>query len=174
VIREVVVFVVKLVRVFCDLGDERFETGEEFFLRTGASAEPEPVMALVPLEDVLHFQPEFLGQLDDRGVAGVDQLAAEFDEHAVLVEAALGEHPAAETFGAFEQFHGDALRLQPIGGGQACDSATDDGHRAGLSRVGPIGPENGSRSGELEEFPASWCVGPRDGAGCERAGCVRA
>ena len=58
---------------------------------------------------------------------GIDQLSAEFDEHAVFVEISLGPHATAEAFQGLIQMHLDTCLHQFEGGGETSDAAADNG-----------------------------------------------
>ena len=71
---------------------------------------------------------EFLGEIDDILLVGINELAAELAEHA-FVEIVDGKHPPALAVARFEQ---DGLRshgLRTIGRRQSGDAAADDADR---------------------------------------------
>ena len=71
--------------------------------------------------------PSFLGELLQILMIGVDELAAELAEHA-LVEIVLGEHAATPTIARLEQNRRRTGGVQAIGRGQTGDAAADDGN----------------------------------------------
>ncbi len=87
------------------------------------------VVALV-VGELLHLHAELFAELLQIFVVGVDELAAELAEHA-LVEIVLGEHASAPTIARLEQNRRRAGGLQTIGSGQPGNAAADDGDRAG-------------------------------------------
>jgi hypothetical protein len=87
------------------------------------------VLAVAFGGELLHLHADLAGERLQIFMIGVDELAAQFAEHA-LVEVVLGEHAAAPAIARLEQDRRRAGLLETIGGSQPGNATADDGNRA--------------------------------------------
>jgi hypothetical protein len=151
----VLLLVGKFLRVLGDLLGDRHKGArllfrvEHVFRDLPCVTEKIEIFAVALGGQLLHLHAEFGAKLLQILVIGVDKLAAEFAEHA-LVKIVLGEHASAPTIARFKHNRLHAGGLQAIGRGQPGNATTDDGDRPlwkFLLRVGVPGQQRRQRRG---------------------------
>ena len=113
-----------------DIGDDRRHQRREGLhdlrFADAPPVEPPGVRGGFAFEQIVEHQPEFLRELANAHVAGVDQLATEFDHLPVREMVAQAEHAAADARLRFVDARRHAGLAQAPRGAEARDARADD------------------------------------------------